>query len=156
MFLELFYGLRKAGVPVSMQEWQLFMTALEKGLHRSDLLGFYDLARSCLVKSETYFEAFDRVFAHIFRGVEAELSVSDELLEWPNDPKNFEGLTDEQREAIEHLDADELMRKFLETMAEQDDRHDGGDKWVGTGGRSPYGHGGTHPTGIRVGGPGNC
>ena len=89
MFLELFYGLRKAGVPVSMQEWQLFMTALEKGLHRSDLLGFYDLAKSCLVKSETYFDAFDQVFAHIFQGVEAELSVSDELLEWLNDPKNF-------------------------------------------------------------------
>jgi len=152
MFLDLFYSLRSEGVPVSMQEWQMFMTALEKGLHRSDLMGFYDLAKSCLVKSETYFDAFDRVFAKIFHGVEMELSPSDELLEWLNDPKNFEGLTDEQREALEHLDADELMRQFFERMEEQDERHDGGGKWVGTGGHSPFGHSGEHPTGIRVGG----
>ena len=65
MFLDLFYGLRKEGVPVSMQEWRLFMTGLEKGLHRSDLLGFYDLAKSCLVKSETYFDAYGRYFINI-------------------------------------------------------------------------------------------
>jgi len=152
MFLDLFYGLRNEGVPISIQEWQMFMTALEKNLHRSDLLGFYNLAKSCLIKSETYFDAFDRVFAHIFRGVEMELSPSDELLEWLNDPKNFEGLTEEQREALEHLDADELMRQFLERLEEQDERHDGGGKWIGTGGHSPFGHGGEHPTGIRVGG----
>ena len=111
MFLDLFYGLRNEGVPVSMQEWQMFMTALEKGLHRSDLLGFYDLAKSCLVKSETYYDAFDRVFARVFHGVEGELSASDELTDWLSDPKNFEGLTDEQRKMLEELDADELMRK---------------------------------------------
>jgi uncharacterized protein with von Willebrand factor type A (vWA) domain len=152
MFLDLFYGLRDEGVPVSIQEWQMFATALEKNLHRTDLMGFYNLARSCLIKSETYFDAFDRVFAHIFHGVEKELSPSDELLEWLNDPKNFEGLTDEQRAALEHLDADELMKQFLERLEEQDERHDGGGKWVGTGGHSPFGHSGEHPTGIRVGG----
>jgi uncharacterized protein with von Willebrand factor type A (vWA) domain len=152
MFLDLFYGLRDEGVPISIQEWQMFATALEKHLHGSDLRGFYNLAKSCLIKSETYFDAFDRVFAHVFHGVEKQLSPSDELLEWLNDPKNFEGLTDEQRKALEHLDADELMKQFLERLEEQDERHDGGGKWVGTGGHSPFGHSGEHPTGIRVGG----
>ena len=152
MFLDFFYGLRDEGVPVSIQEWQMLMTALEKGLHGSSLLGFYNLARACLVKSETYFDGFDRAFAHVFRGVEGQFSVSEELMEWLSDPKNFDGLTDEQRAALEQLDADELMRRFLETMAEQDERHDGGGRWIGTGGHSPFGHGGEHPTGMRVGG----
>lgn len=152
MFLDLFYGLRDEKVPVSIQEWQMLMTALEKNLHQSDLLVFYNLAKSLLIKSETYYDAFDRVFARVFHGVEGELEVSDELLDWLNDPKNFEGLTEEQRKALEELDADELMRRYLETLEEQDERHDGGGKWIGTGGRSPFGHGGEHPTGIRVGG----
>ena len=112
---------------------------------------FYNIARSCLVKSETYFDAYDRAFLKVFKGVEGALNIEDELMEWLNDPKNFEGLTDEQREMLERLSADELMQKFLETLAEQTERHDGGGKWVGTGGRSPFGHGGEHPTGIRVG-----
>jgi uncharacterized protein with von Willebrand factor type A (vWA) domain len=153
MFLELFYGLREQGVPVGIQEWRMLMEALEKGLHGSSLLRFYNLSRACLVKSETYYDAFDQVFAKVFEGVEGELSVEDEVLEWLNDPKNFTELTDEQRAMLEHLDSDELMQRFLETLAEQDERHDGGGKWVGTGGRSPFGHGGEHPTGIRVGGP---
>ncbi len=152
MFLNLFYGLREEGVPVSIQEWQMFMTALEKGLHRCELLGFYDLAKACLIKSETYFDAFDRTFARVFKGVEGELPISDDLLDWLNDPKQFEELTEEQRAALERLDADELMKKFLERLEEQDERHDGGGKWVGTGGHSPFGHSGEHPTGIRVGG----
>lgn len=152
MFLDLFYGLRDEGVPISLQEWQMLMTAMAKGMHRSDLMTFYNLSKSLLIKSETYFDAFDRVFAHVFEGVEMELSPSDELLDWLNDPKNFEGITDEQREALAHLDADELMRQFYERLDEQDERHDGGGKWVGTGGHSPFGHGGEHPTGIRVGG----
>ena len=116
MFLDLFYGLREEGVPVSIQEWRMLMSALERNLHKSDLLTFYNLAKGVLVKSETYFDAYDRVFAHIFHGVEGELSVSDELLDWLNDAKNFDGLTDEQREALEELDADELMRRYLETL----------------------------------------
>lgn len=152
MFLELFYGLREAGVPVGMQEWMMLMRALEKNLHGSSLMSFYNVSRSCLVKSETYFDAFDRVFARIYHGVEGEMSASDELMEWLQDPKNFDGLTDEQRKALEELDADELMRRYQETLDEQDERHDGGGRWIGTGGHSPFGHGGEHPTGIRVGG----
>lgn len=153
MFQDLFYELREEGVPVGLQEWHMLMEALEKGLHGSSLLRFYNLSRACLIKSETYFDSFDRVFARVFKGVEGELAIEDEVLDWLNDPKNFEELTDEQRAMLEELDGDELMQRFLETLAEQDERHDGGGKWVGTGGRSPFGHGGEHPTGIRVGGP---
>ncbi len=130
----------------------MFMTILEKGMHDCSLLSFYNLAKATLIKSETYYDAFDRVFARVFHGVEGELSASEDLLDWLNDPKNFEGLTEEQREMLENLDADELMRRFLETLEEQDERHDGGGRWIGTGGHSPFGHGGEHPTGIRVGG----
>lgn len=154
MFLDLFYGLREAGVPVGTQEWQALMTALEKGLHGQSLVRFYYLARACLVKSEARFDAFDRVFARVFHGVEGSLDITDELLQWLRDPKNFKDLTEEQRAMLERLSRDELMRRFLETLAKQEGRHDGGGRWVGTGGHSPYGHGGEHPTGIRVGGPG--
>ncbi len=152
MFLDLFYGLKEEGVPVSIQEWQMLMTALEQNLHKSDLLTFYNLSKSVLVKSETYYDAFDRVFAKVFHGVEGEFKASDELWDWLAEAKEFEELTEEQRRALEELDADELMRKYLETLEEQDEQHDGGGKWIGTGGRSPFGHGGEHPTGIRVGG----
>lgn len=156
MFLDLFYGLREEGVPVGIQEWQAFLTALEKNLHGSSLLRFYHLGRACLVKSETFFDAYDRTFARVFKGVEGELGeeVTSKVMDWLRDPKNFPDLSPEQLAELMKLDSDELMRKFLETLAEQTERHDGGDKWVGTGGKSPYGHGGQHPTGIRVGGPG--
>jgi hypothetical protein len=155
MFLDLFYGLRDEGVPVAIQEWQAFLTALEHGLHGSSLLRFYHLGRACLVKSETYFDAYDRAFLKVFRGVEGALGddLTEQILDWLKDPKNFPELTPEQLAALEHLTSDELMRRFLDTLAQQTERHDGGDRWVGTGGRSPYGHGGVHPTGIRVGGP---
>jgi len=152
MFFELFYGLRDEGVPVAIQEWMMLMRALAMGQHGSSLDGFYHVARACLVKSETYFDAFDRVFARIFRGVEGELSVTDELLEWLKDPKNFSEMTDEQRAMLEELSRDELLRRYLETLERQTERHDGGGRWIGTGGHSPFGHGGEHPTGIRVGG----
>lgn len=155
MFLDLFYGLRDEGVPIAIQEWQTFLEALEEGLHGSSLLRFYHLGRACLIKSETYFDAYDKVFAKVFKGVEGALGddVTEEILEWLKDPKNFPELSPEELAELERLTSDELMRRFLETLAEQTERHDGGNKWVGTGGRSPYGHGGVHPTGIRVGGP---
>jgi len=154
VFLEFFYELRDQGVPVGTQEWLRFHEALAKGLHGSSLERFYHLARCVLVKSETYFDAFDRAFLKVFEGIEGSLDIEEELLEWLKDPKNFRELTEEERAMLERLSSDELMRKFLETLAEQTERHDGGGRWIGTGGRSPYGHGGEHPTGIRVGGPG--
>ena len=154
MFLDLFFGLRDEGVPVAIQEWQGFLAALEHGLHGSSLLRFYHLGRACLVKSETYFDAYDRVFARVFQGVEGKFGddVTDRLLDWLREAKDLPQLTPEQLAELGRLTSDELMRKFLETLAEQTERHDGGGRWVGTGGRSPYGNNGTHPTGIRVGG----
>lgn len=155
MFLDLFYGLRDQGVPVGVQEWMTFVTALEKGLHGSSLLRFYHLGRFCLIKSETYFDAYDKVFARIFKGVEGAAGdeMVEKVLDWLRDPKNFPNLSPEDWARLERLNHDELMQRFLETLSKQTERHDGGDKWVGTGGKSPYGHGGQHPTGIRVGGP---
>jgi len=152
VFLEFFYALRDEGIPVAIQEWMMLVQALEMGQHSSSLMSFYNLSRACLVKSEAYFDSFDRVFARVFHGVEGELSVSDELMKWLDDPANFQDLTDEQRAALEMLSGDELMRRYLETLEEQTERHDGGGKWIGTGGRSPFGNSGEHPTGIRVGG----
>lgn len=154
VFLDFFYTLREAGLKVTLQEWRMLLTCLEHGLHDSRIEGFYHIARSCLVKSETDFDTFDQVFAHYFEGLEGNIELPPELLDWLADPKPFEELSDEMRAALEHLDIDELMKRFKDTMAEQDERHDGGSRWVGTGGRSPFGHGGEHPTGIRVGGPG--
>ena len=155
MFLNLFYELRDAEVPVGTQEWLTLMEAVEKGLHGSSLKRFYHLARACLIKHEGHFDAFDRVFAKVFHGVEGSLdSITDEVLKWLSEARDFPQLTPEQLAELERLSNDELMKRFLETLAEQDEQHDGGNKWVGTGGRSPYGHGGVHPTGIRVGGPG--
>ncbi len=152
MFLDLFYGLRDEGVPVAIQEWLMLMQAIAEGQHAASLGHFYHISRACLVKSETYFDSFDRVFARVFHGVEGEYDVTDEIMAWLQDPKNRKELTEEERAMLEHLSQDELMKKFLETLAEQSERHDGGGRWVGTGGRSPYGNNGEHPTGIRVGG----
>lgn len=154
VFLDFFYALREAGLGVALQEWRMLLTCLERGLHDSRLEGFYHVARACLVKSESDFDTFDQVFARYFDGIEGAIELSPELLEWLADPRPFEELTDEMRAALEHLDIDELMQRFRDTLAEQTERHDGGNRWVGTGGRSPFGHGGEHPTGIRVGGPG--
>src|SRR5262249_16052441 len=130
----------------------MLVRALAMGQHGSSLDGFYHVARACLVKSETYFDAFDRVFARIFRGVEGGLSVTDEPRKWLEDRKNLQELTDQQGAMLEELSRDELLRRYLETLQRQTERHDGGGRWIGTGGHSPFGHGGEHPTGIRVGG----
>src|SRR5207249_11190861 len=116
MFIDLFYGLRDAGVPVAIQEWQAFLTALEQGLHGSDLLRFYHLGRACLVKSETYFDAYDRIFAHVFQGVEGKFGddVTERILDWLREAKDLPQLTPEQLAALERLASDEIMRRFLE------------------------------------------
>ena len=112
MFLDLFYGLRDAGVPVAVQEWMMLMRAMAMGQHGSSLAGFYHVSRACLVKSESNFDLFDAVFGSIYGDVEGELEVTDELLEWLKDPKDFEGMTDEERAMLEELSRDDLLRRF--------------------------------------------
>lgn len=155
MFLEFFYELRRRKVPVSTHEWLLLLRALELGLHDSSLDGYYELARTVLVKNVAHYDAFDAAFLACFKGVEDEsFAIARELLDWLNDPITRHELSDEDRRLIESLDPEALRRLFEERLREQKERHDGGNRWVGTGGTSPFGRGGFHPTGMQVGGGG--
>ena len=142
------------GLKVTITEWLTLMDALAQGHGRSDLTCFYHLARSLLVKKESQFDTFDRAFASYFKGIEDTFEIDDDLLDWLANPVLPRELSAEELAKLQALDLDELRKKFEETLAEQDERHDGGNRWVGTGGTSPYGHGGFHPSGVRVGGPG--
>lgn len=127
------------------------MEGLARGLHGSSLDGFYQLARSVCVKDVSQFDAFDQGFLSYFKDVhEDALEITDELLDWLNDPKNAD-VPEEQRKLLEALDLDTLRELFEQRLKEQNERHDGGSKWIGTGGRSPFGSGGVHPSGIRLG-----
>lgn len=141
---------------MSLNQWLALMEALARGLHRSSLTGFYNIAKSLLVVSEADFDTFDKAFAFFFEGIEKEsMELSTELLEWLENPKTLmDRLSPEDRKFFEETDLDELRKLFEDTLREQRERHDGGNRWVGTGGRSPFGWGGFHPGGIRVGGRG--
>jgi uncharacterized protein len=152
VFVEFLYELRQDGVPVGLQEAIGLARALSFGLHDSSLDGFYYLARSILIHKETHLDAFDVAFAKHFRGIEADTkNITDELLQWLRNARSRPNLTDEERAVLEALDFDEVERLFQERLREQRDRHDGGNRFIGTGGTSPFGRGGVHPTGLRVG-----
>ncbi|MDH4282917.1 MAG: VWA containing CoxE family protein, partial [Myxococcales bacterium] len=150
------YELRGRGVPVGTQEVIALAQALQAGLHESSLDGFYNVARSVMIHSEAHLDSFDEAFLSFFKGVEIESKkLKDELWDWLQQAKeNIGELTDEQREFVENLDLDELRKLFEERLNEQDERHDGGNKWIGTGGTSPFGHSGRAPKGFRIGGSG--
>src|SRR3954469_6517210 len=152
MFVDFLYELRERGVKVGAQEAVSLSQALGKGLHETTLDGFYRVARALCVHREEDLDAFDRAFAHHFRGVPDDaLEIAEELLEWLADPRSRRELTEEEREILEKLDLEEVKKRLRERLAEQNERHDRGNRWVGTGGTSPHGRGGTHPSGIRVG-----
>jgi uncharacterized protein len=152
VFVDFLYELRRRRVPVGTQEAVALAGALALGLHESSLEGFYFVARSLLVHSETHLDDFDVVFAAHFRGVALEAKkIADELLEWLKNPVKMRELSPEEREALEGLDLEEVLRRFEERLREQKERHDGGNYWIGTGGTSPFGRGGEHPMGIQVG-----
>lgn len=154
MFLDFFYSLRRHKVPTSVTEWLTLTQALNEGHAHSSLIGFYYLARALLVKSEAYYDQYDQAFGEIFGGIDTPEGATDEVLDWLKDPLNRLELSPEDLEALQHLNLDELRKQFEERLAEQDERHDGGGRWIGTGGYSPFGHSGAHPTGVRIGGPG--
>lgn len=153
MFIDFFYYLRSFGLKVSITEWLALMEALSKGHTRADLGTFYHLARCLLVKRESDFDTYDRAFVGYFEGLETSIDITDELLQWLQNPI-LPAISDEERRRIEELDFDELSARFQKLLQEQKERHDGGNHWIGTGGTSPFGHGGEHPSGIRVGGEG--
>lgn len=154
MFLNFFYELKRFKVPVSITEWLTLMEALNRGYARSSLDAFYYLSRALLVKSEAYYDQFDQAFYNAFGKIKTDESITDEVLDWLKDPINRLVLDPETLAQLEQYDLETLKAMFQDRLQEQDERHDGGGKWIGTGGYSPFGHGGAHPAGIRIGGPG--
>jgi len=152
MFLDFFFALRRRKVPASTQEWLTLMQALALGLHGSSLDGFYHLARAVCVKDLAHYDAFDAAFLEVFKDVPADaLALTEELLAWLADARRLAGLSDADRARLAGLSLEELRELFARRLAEQKRRHDGGNRWIGTGGTSPFGSGGAHPTGLRVG-----
>jgi uncharacterized protein with von Willebrand factor type A (vWA) domain len=146
------YELRRRKLRVGPTELEALARALLANAHETSLDGFYHVSRALLVHTETDLDAFDEAFSGYFRGIEAAApAVHAALEEWLKDPAKLAFLSDEQRALLESLDLDELRRMFEERLREQRERHRGGSRWVGTGGTSPFGAGGYHPTGLRVG-----
>ena len=159
MFIDFFYQLKDHGVPVSPTAFLTLQKALGKGLVNS-LEDFYTVSRAILVKSERYFDLYDQVFAHYFEGValpDREGLELDELArslleQWLQHPKELADALGMDEAELQKLTPEELIEYFKERLKEQTERHDGGNRWIGTGGTSPVGHSGFHPGGMRVGG----
>ncbi|MDG4894983.1 VWA domain-containing protein [Mesorhizobium sp. WSM4976] len=156
MFIPFFLELKAARVPVSLREYLSLLEGLEAGLVDYDVEAFYYLARSALVKDERHIDRFDQVFAHVFKGVEA-LGGPD-ALDVANIPEEWlrrlaeKHLTEEEKKLVEALGGfDKLMETLKQRLEEQKGRHQGGSKWIGTGGTSPFGAYGYNPEGVRIG-----
>ena len=156
MFTDFFFILRDAGVPVSTKEFLAFLEGMNRRVIQPDVDEFYYLARTTLVKDERFFDPFDKAFAHYFQGAEkfAAAALKDIPEEWLKSSLESRFTAEEiaQIEAMGGLD--ELMKAFRERLEEQNEAHHGGNKWIGTGGKSPFGSGGAHPEGVRVGAQG--
>ncbi len=157
MLIDFFYTLRSAKLPVSVKEYLTLLEAVKEGVvgpvsedgYKID--DFYYLSRTALVKDEKHFDKFDRAFAAYFKGVEMVADFTQDVpLEWLR--KNLElELSPEEKAKIEAMGWDELMETLKKRFEEQKERHEGGNKWIGTGGTSPFGANGYNPQGIRIG-----
>ncbi len=155
MLLKFFQSVRQAGIPASVRELLDLIAALEQHLAFADLQAFYFLSRSLLVKDERLFDRFDRAFARCFEGLDSldlqtllEHKIPEEWLRHDLG----RSLSAEQKARIEQLGGlDQLLDTLRQRLQEQKERHAGGNKWIGTGGTSPFGSGGYHPTGVRIG-----
>jgi uncharacterized protein with von Willebrand factor type A (vWA) domain len=154
MFLDFFYSLRRHRIPVSITEWMALMRALSEGYAHASLERFYILARALLVKDVGFYDAYDLAFKETFQGIETPAEIVDEILNWLRDPKILEGLTPEQLAMLPKLDLEALRQLFADRLKAQQERHAGGNRWIGTGGTSPFGNNGKNPAGIRVGSEG--
>ncbi|WP_135213288.1 vWA domain-containing protein [Vitreimonas flagellata] len=156
MFQRFFTELRAARVPVSLKEYLTLVEALEKDAIPPDVQDFYYLSRAALVKDERHLDKFDLVFGTVFKGIEntADAVNAEIPAEWLR-ALTEKFLTDEEKAQIEALGGwDKLMETLKERLEEQQKRHEGGNKWIGTGGTSPFGNGGYNPEGVRIGGEG--
>ena len=156
MFVAFFYLLRQRGLDVSPNEWMTLLEGMEKGLHKSSLTGFYHLCRAIVVKSEVEFDRFDQVFLEFFKDIPFNGELPEEMLEWLEHPSEDLNRTIEELMTAGFPDEtmEELLKLLQERLEEQDAEHNGGSKWVGTQGRTPWGNSGWHPNGIRIGGQG--
>ena len=159
MLIDFFYTLRAAKLPVSVKEFLTLLEALQAQVvgpasEACSIDDFYFLSRMILVKDEKHYDKFDRAFGAYFKGVEMLTDFTKEIpLAWLEQILQKE-LTPEQKAAIEKMGWDELMETLKKRLEEQKERHEGGNKWIGTGGTSPFGNGGYNPQGIRIGGKG--
>ena len=152
MLIDFFFTLKNAKIPVSITEFLLLLEAMQKNVIAPSLNDFYYLSRTVLVKDEAHFDKFDKAFSLYFHGIDALFDKHPEIpLEWLQKRMERE-LTPEQKAAIEKFGYDKLMDRLKELLKEQKERHEGGNKWIGTGGTSPFGNGGQNPEGIRIGG----
>lgn len=152
MLIDFLFELRRRKLKVSTHEWRALMEAMALGLHDSSLDGFYHLCRAVCVKDITEYDAYDEAFLAYFKDVHADaLAVTEQMLEWLADPARRRELSDEERALLEALDPAALRELFEQRLREQKERHDRGNRWIGTAGSSPFGSAGQHPTGMRVG-----
>jgi hypothetical protein len=153
MFLDFFLLLKNDGLPVTIQEYLTLLEALDKDVVTCNVDDFYFLSRSILIKHEQYLDRFDRLFGRYFKGIET--IDNEEFLKIPEEwlRRNIKKvLTDEEKAMIQAMGGlDKLMERLRELMKEQKKRHEGGNKWIGTGGTSPFGAYGYNPQGIRIG-----
>ncbi len=151
MLLPFFATLRAARLPVSPKEFLTLLEALRAGVIGPSVDDFYVLARTVLVKDEALYDRFDRAFAAYVKGADLQLELARSLPEdWLKQQLKLE-LSPEQRAALEALGWDELMDTLKKRLEEQQERHEGGSRWIGTGGTSPFGNGGVNPAGVRIG-----
>ena len=164
MFSSFFYYLRAKGLDISMKEWLTLSEALELGLHDSTMTGFYQLCMAILCKSEADYDKFGQAFLEFFHDEkvfdengEVQEHISQQMMDWVNDPGSHilrhyseKDITEEMR----NMDRTEIERRFRKVLKDQNRKHDGGNKFIGTQGISPYGNNGLNNNGIRVGGTG--
>ena len=153
MFMRFFTELREAKVPVTLKEYLLLMEALDKAVIDRRVDDFYYLSRATLVKDEKNLDKFDRVFGHVFKGLERldEDLAADIPTEWLRKVSE-KFLTEEEKAQVDAMGGfEKLMETLAERLQEQQKRHEGGNKWIGTGGTSPFGAHGYNPEGVRIG-----
>ena len=152
MLIDFFLKLKSAKVPVTTKEYLMLIEGMQKGVVGSSIDDFYYFSRTCLVKDEANFDKFDRAFGEYFKGVEAIMGVEADIpLEWLRKQAEL-NLSPEEKAKIEAMGGwEKLMETLKKRLEEQKGRHQGGSKWIGTGGTSPYGAYGYNPEGIRIG-----
>ncbi|HIF60765.1 MAG TPA: VWA domain-containing protein [Rhodospirillales bacterium] len=155
MFTNFFLTLRDAKIPVSLREYLMLLEAMNRGLSSYKVDQFYYLARSCLVKDERNLDKFDQVFGSFFEGLEFTSDGEEMITEIPEEwlkSLSEHVLTSEEMSKIQAVGGfEKLMEELKKRLEEQDKRHEGGGKWIGTGGTSPYGANGYNPEGVRIG-----